>query len=79
MKSYHIYLEDKCLFKNLNQEEFDVVWNKIYKSYWTEDLTYSCCEADKVEQMESSYYTVTFVIDIISECIIIGVTKQITS
>ena len=28
MKSYHIYLEDKCLFKNLNQEEFDVVWNK---------------------------------------------------
>ena len=54
-KSYHIYLEDKCLFKNLNQEEFDVVWNKIYKSYWTEDLTYSCCEGDKIEQMESSY------------------------
>ena len=24
MKYYHIYLEDKCLFKNLNQEEFDV-------------------------------------------------------
>ena len=78
-KSYHIYLEDKCLFKNLNQEEFDVVWNKIYKSYWTEDLTYSCCEADKVEQMESSYSTGTFVIDIMSRCIIIGVTKQITS
>ena len=55
VKSYHIYFEDKCLFKNLNQEEFDVVWNKIYKSYWTEDLTYSCCEGDKVEQMESSY------------------------
>ena len=54
-KSYHIYLEDKCLFKNLNQEEFDVVWDKIYKSYWREDLTYSCCEGDKVEQMESSY------------------------
>ena len=54
-KSYHIYLEDRCLFKNLNQEEFDVVLNKIYKSYFQEDLTYSCCEADKVEQMESSY------------------------
>ena len=54
-KSYHIYLEDKCLFKNLNQEEFDVVCNKIYKSYLTEDLTYSCCEGDKGEQMESSY------------------------
>jgi len=55
MKSYHIYLEDKCLFKNLNQEEFDVVWSKIYRSYFQEDLTYSCCEAEKVEQMESSY------------------------
>ena len=28
-KSYHIYLEDKCLFKNLNQSEFDLVWDKI--------------------------------------------------
>ena len=54
-KSYHIYLEDKCLFKNLSQEEFDVVWDKIYKSYWTEDLSYSCCESEKIEQMESSY------------------------
>ncbi len=54
-KSFHIYLEDRCLFKNLNQEEFDVVWNKIYKSYFQEDLTYSCCEGDKVEQMECSY------------------------
>ena len=54
-KFYHIYLEDKCLFKNLNQEEFDVVWNKIYESYWRDDLSYSCCEAEKIEQMESSY------------------------
>ena len=28
MKNYHIYLNDKCLFKNLNQEEFDVIWGK---------------------------------------------------
>ena len=54
-KYYHIYLEDKCLFKNLNQEEFDVVWGKIYRAYFQEDLTYSCCESEKVEQMESSY------------------------
>ena len=27
--SYHIYLEDRCLFKNLNEEEFDLIWDKI--------------------------------------------------
>jgi len=29
MKAYHIYLEDKCLFKNLNEDEFDIIWNKL--------------------------------------------------
>ena len=29
VKSYHIYFEDKCLFKNLDQEEFDVIWGRI--------------------------------------------------
>ena len=28
LKSYHIYFEDKCLFKNLNQEEFDLIWGR---------------------------------------------------
>ena len=27
MKFYHIYLEDKCLFKNVNEEEFNIIWN----------------------------------------------------
>ena len=41
MKNYHIYLNDKCLFKNLNQEDFDVIWGKrIYYSYFKEELTY---------------------------------------
>ena len=31
--TYHIYLEDKCLFKDLNQEEFDIIWGRIYRSY----------------------------------------------
>ena len=46
MKSFHIYLEDKCLFKNLNQEEFDVIWGRIYKSYFKDDLTYVECIDD---------------------------------
>ena len=31
MKAYHIYLEDKCLFKNLNEEEFKVIWDKNFE------------------------------------------------
>ena len=41
MKAYHIYLEDKCLFKNLNEDEFDIIWNKLYTSYWPEQMTYT--------------------------------------
>jgi hypothetical protein len=43
MKSFHIYLEDKCLFKNLNQEEFDIIWGRIYHSYFKDELTYVEC------------------------------------
>jgi len=56
MKAYHIYLEDKCLFKNLNEEEFEVIWNKIYRSYWKEELTYTeVCETPLPTLEESSY------------------------
>ena len=46
MKNFHIYLNDKCLFKNLNQEEVDLIWDKIYYSYWREELTYVECIDD---------------------------------
>ena len=46
MKNFHIYLNDKCLFKNLNQEEFDVIWDRIYHSYFKEELTYVECIDD---------------------------------
>ena len=39
-KSYHIYLEDKVLFKNLEKEIFDIIWDRIYHSYHKDDLTY---------------------------------------
>ena len=41
-KTYHIYFEDKCLFKNLDQHEFDVIWGRIYRSYHTDSITYEC-------------------------------------
>tara|TARA_B100001287_G_scaffold222842_1_gene192054 strand:- start:260 stop:433 length:174 start_codon:yes stop_codon:yes gene_type:complete len=57
MKSYHIYLNDKCLFKDLNEEEFDVIWKKIYRSYWREEITYVevMCENPTEKYMEHSY------------------------
>ena len=52
--TYHIYLNDKCLFKNLNQEEFDIIWGRIYHSYFKEELSYSECVGDMCIE-ESSY------------------------
>ena len=57
-KSYHIYLNDKCLFKNLNEEEFNMIWNKLYTSYWKEEITYTEVQEMSVEDstiFESSY------------------------
>ena len=57
-KSYHVYLNDKCLFKNLNEEEFDLIWNKLYTSYWREEITYTEVHEMSVEDStiyESSY------------------------
>jgi hypothetical protein len=38
--TYHIYLKDRCLFKNLDEQEFEVIWGRLYRSYW-DDITYS--------------------------------------
>ena len=41
--SYHIYFGDKVLFKNLTLEEFQLIWKKLYTSYWKDEITYSVC------------------------------------
>ena len=53
-KSYHIYLNDKCLFKNLDEEEFDMIWNKLYTSYWREEITYT--EVNEISVEDSTIY-----------------------
>ena len=25
----------------MNEEEFDLIWNKLYTSYWREEITYT--------------------------------------
>ena len=55
-KSYHIYLNEKCLFKNLNEEEFNIIWSKLYTSYWDDELTYTeITNEDESIAAESSY------------------------
>jgi len=57
MKTYHIYLEDnKCLFKNLNEEEFNIIWNKLYTSYWKDEVTYSEITDTPLPSLEESSY-----------------------
>ena len=53
-KSYHIYLNDKCLFKNLSLEEFTLIWEKLYTSYWKEEITYT--EVNEISMENSTIY-----------------------
>ena len=57
MKTYHIYLDDnKCLFKNLNEEEFNIIWSKLYTSYWKDEITYEENTEDPTDkEFEHSY------------------------
>ena len=55
-KSYHIYLNEKCLFKNLNEEEFNMIWSKLYTSYWDDELTYTEITNEEELMIEESSY-----------------------
>ena len=56
MRTFHIYLKDNCLFKDLNEWEFNIIWRRIYKSYFTEDLSYSeVVEEPNEKYIDSSY------------------------
>ena len=52
-KTYHVYLNDRCLFKNLDEEEFKVIWGRLYHSYW-DGLTYAEMSEERYE-LEPSY------------------------
>ena len=53
--TYHIYLQEKCLFKDLNEEEFDIIWGRIYKSYFKDEITYEKVEFDSSILADASY------------------------
>ena len=54
-KTYHVYLNNKVLFKNLDEREFKVIWGRLYHSYW-DGLTYSeVVEEPNERYIEQSY------------------------
>ena len=56
IKTYHIYLYGQVLFKDLNQEEFDIIWGRLFHSYYKDDLTYTeITELESEKYIEASY------------------------
>ena len=33
LDSYHIYFKGELLFNNLNKDDFEFVWDKLYTAY----------------------------------------------
>ena len=54
--TFHIYLRYECLFKDLDQKEFNVIWGRIYKSYFKEDISYSEITENPIKEYEESSY-----------------------
>tara|TARA_B100000965_G_scaffold278076_1_gene235888 strand:+ start:168 stop:347 length:180 start_codon:yes stop_codon:yes gene_type:complete len=38
--TYHIYLRGEVLFKDLDDYEFKIIWDRIYKSYYKDEIEY---------------------------------------
>ena len=56
MNTYHIYFDGQCLFKNLTESEFNIIYGKIYSSYFGERITYEVItEVPTDKQFEHSY------------------------
>lgn len=55
-RTYHIYLRGECLFKDLDEYEFDVIWGRIYQTYFSNDLTYEQVDVDDSILTEDASY-----------------------
>ena len=42
--------------RNLNEEEFNIIWSKLYTSYWDDEISYSEIANDYEELKEESSY-----------------------
>tara|TARA_Y100001963_G_scaffold124705_1_gene175693 strand:+ start:5406 stop:5579 length:174 start_codon:yes stop_codon:yes gene_type:complete len=56
IKTYHIYFGERLIFKGLDEEEFEWIWEKLNKDYNKEELNYSeMVENPTDEIIEHSY------------------------
>ena len=54
--TYHIYLRDEVLFKELDEREFKVIWGRLFHSYYREELTYTeISQKPNEKYIEASY------------------------
>ena len=53
--TYHIYLRGECLFKDLDDYEFKLIWGRIYQSYFKDELTYEVIEWSSDILTDASY------------------------
>ncbi len=54
--TYHIYLRDEVLFKDLDEREFEVIWGRLFHSYYREELTYTeVSQKPNEKYIEASY------------------------
>jgi len=55
-KSYHVYLKEEVLFKDLSEAEFEVIWRRLFHSYYKSELTYEeVTDIPNKHYEESSY------------------------
>ena len=55
-KTYHVYLNNKVLFKDLDEREFKVIWGRLFHSYYREELTYTeISQKPNEKYIEASY------------------------
>ena len=56
--TYHIYLRGEVLFKDLDDYEFKIIWDRIYKSYYADEIEYEEIEysEDQKDPLQDASY-----------------------
>ena len=50
--TYHIYLRGEVLFKDLDDYEFKIIWDRLYHSYYTNEIEYEEIEYTEDQQRD---------------------------
>ena len=53
--TFHIYLRGEVLFKDLDRSEFDLIWGRLYHSYYKDELSYESIVFDSSITADASY------------------------